>query len=141
MPKKKSKKKTPAKKEEKYTPPTKVFGIRLRPHEREKFDKYIENSPFNTIADFAREAMNSFIAHPEVRDPTIQSRTTRELYEEVSELYDRQEEEQQAIIEAITHNKIRLNTLERKIDLLLEKMDIPLDEFENDEELIFDEEE
>jgi hypothetical protein len=134
----------PKKKQKKDLIDTKVFGIRLRPHEREKYENFLEKTPFKTMADFVREAMNTYMTHPEIRDPTVGDASADQVLEGLTKFYERKQHEEEIFLGAINKNRLRLDVLERKIDLLLRHSKISEKDIKeaqgNDisEELIFD---
>lgn len=125
---------------------SRVFGIRLKPHEREKYEAACKEFGFKTMAEFFRETANIYIVHPEVRDPTIGEPEYADIRAGIDRYYELKTAEDNRVLEAVTNSQVRIDVLERKIDLLLQQANIEetdIKEAEGQdiaEELIFDEE-
>ena len=110
---------------------SKMFGVRFTKREREKFDQFLEGSSFATMAEFVREAMNTYMSHPEIQDPTTGDKSADQVIEQLTDFYERKESEERQFLK-------RFDRLEKKLDLLLLHLNIT--EKDLSEELIFDEE-
>jgi hypothetical protein len=109
----------------------KLHSIWFNQRHQKKFETFLKNSTFGTMAEFIREAMNVYIDNPDIRDPTLGDKSVDEFIRGSTAYYDQKEQEDQAL-------QLRLDTLERKLDLLLQDASIKEASTEI-EEALFDE--
>ena len=98
------------------------YTLRFSNYERLKFTNAAKDQGFPNLADFIREACNILAIKPDLRHPIQDSPS--DLHEALKryELYDdRQTQEKEKLLQVVSMNHNRIEIIEKKINLLLEK--------------------
>lgn len=96
-----------------------LYTIRFSKFERLKYDNFVENSEFKSLAELIREALNVYISNPDIRNPVREITKLDDALKGFDLYMDRKEREEREILNIVTKNSNRLGTLEIMVKLLL----------------------
>lgn len=97
-----------------------LFTIRLSKFERKKYDDFLGNSEFKSLAELIRESLNVYISDPDIRNPVKEKTTLDEKLKGFNLYMDRKRKEESELINLVKENKTRIEVIGNIVNLLAE---------------------